>query len=92
MYHYLVGIGYNKTKREVDAIFEISQQRVNLASLKMADDSLSAEYQGFYLRVRYAMLDVVHLKTEFKMDRKTITTYINSLSDNELEKLIKDSK
>ena len=94
MYHYLVGVGYNKTHREVDAIFEITQKKLNLDALHMAEggSSIGSEYFGFKLRVRYAMLDVVHLKTKFKMNREMITTYINSLEDKELEKLIKDSK
>ena len=96
MYHYLVGIGYNKTKIEVDAIIELTPEDIKLGIVKSYlnkdDVPKKAALCGFFLRLRYAMLDMIHLKSEFKMDRDIIETYVKSLEINELQRLIKRSE
>lgn len=86
LYHYLVGVGYNENGKYVDAIVEITPEEMGMGIIK---DFLNkpfakrSEIVGFKLRCRCAMLDIIHLKTKFKMDREMITTYVKN---NKLKK------
>jgi hypothetical protein len=94
-YHYFIGIGYNKTKVEVDAIFELTPKEIKqgiILGFANRRHPKVAEYQGYRLRLRFAMCDEIHIETECKLKREDIVAYVNSLSIKRLEEMIKDNK
>ena len=93
-YHHLMGIGYNQNGVYVDALISFTSEDCNeviLLDFINKSSKLKSKVSSFMMRIRYAMLDFIHLKTVSPLDRATIENYIQSISKIKLRELIKES-
>lgn len=100
MYSYVIGIGcHNNRTTYVDDILEMTEEELKTGMLTTAlskptkrTSQIGHTFWAMKLRSRFQMTDLICLKTEIKMDRNMIETYVNSLSSKELDKLLKEAK